>query len=191
MRLACALALVAAPALAECPMPSDMDGYGIRFSATSGDTETFQRMADGSIESTVEAPEGTITKAILTKGMYLTRIFDLEDGKAVNDVRYTYPTALDNLPEPFPNGAFKLTIEGRDDQGDFTSTEIYQFGEVEVLFLGTCALVMIPVDMTYGESDDRDVFHYLPDFGVSYLAASYDADGRMTDYSYDSVMGLR
>lgn len=190
MRLACALALVAAPAFADCPKPSDMDGFGIRFFAPSGDVETFQRMADGSIESTVEAPDGTITKAILAKGMYLTRIFDLEDGKAVDDVRYTYPTALDNLPEPFPNGAFKLTIEGRDDQGDFTSTEIYQFGGVEVLFIETCSFVMIPVDQTYGDSEDRDVFYYLPDFGISYLAASYDGQGTKTDYSYNRVVGL-
>lgn len=189
MRLFLALTLLAGPALADCPRPSDMAGNGVRFSASTGDVETFVRYVDGSVESTVESETKPTVRAVLAKGMYLTRIFDLVDGKAENETRYSYPTALDNLPEPFPDGALTLTVEGFDGTDRFKSTETYTFGPASVLTIGTCAFAMIPVALSYGQ--EREIYHYLPEYGLSYLAESIAPDGAKTDYRYDTVMGLR
>jgi hypothetical protein len=183
--------LLATPALAECPRPSDMDGKGVRFSSETGDVETFTRDADGTVHSTVEGETPPVVRAVLAKGLYLTRIFDLVDGQAENDVRYIYPTPLENLPEPFPQGALTLTVEGEDGDGTFESTETYSFGPASVLTIGDCSFAMIPVELTYAGTGERDIFHYLPEYGLSYLADSYASDGTRTDYTFDQVMGIR
>lgn len=191
MKLLLPLLLLAAPAVADCPVPADMEGNGLRFSAQTGDVETFTRSADGLTHSTVQSAAKPTVRAVLAKGLYLTRIYDLVDGASANEVSYTYPTALDNLPEPFAQGALTVTVEGRDPQGTFKSTETYTFGEASVLTIGTCAFAMIPVKLTYAGTDAYDLFHYLPEYGLSYLAASFAVDGAKTDYSFDDVMGLK
>ncbi|MEC7763056.1 MAG: hypothetical protein VX874_14230 [Pseudomonadota bacterium] len=189
MRLALALTLLAAPALAECPRPDDMAGNGVRFTSSTGDVETFARYADGTIESTVESETGPTVRAVLAKGVYLTRIFDLVDGTAQNETVYTYPTPLANLPEPFPQGALTMIVEGNDGQGKFKSEESYTFGPASILTIGSCTFAMIPVELSYGQ--ERDIFHYLPEYGLSYLAESIAQDGTRTDYRFETVMGLR
>ncbi|WP_292023180.1 hypothetical protein [Maritimibacter sp. UBA3975] len=188
---ALSLVLLATPAVAACPVPADMDGAGVRFTAETGDVETFTRSADGVTQSTVESRSKPMVRAELAKGLYLTRIYDVVDGGSANEVSYSYPTALGNLPEPFAQGALTLTVEGTDDQGKFKSTETYTFGAASGLTIGTCAFEMIPVELTYAGTDQWDLFHYLPEYGLSYLAATFAADGAKTDYSFNDVMGLR
>ena len=56
----------------------------------------------------------------------------------------------------------------------------YSFGAIDSRDYGGCSYAMMEITIRYPNEDDplrRDVLHYLPDLGLSYLAEYHDKDG--------------
>lgn len=185
------LTFLATPALAECPPRDAMEHKGLRFFNEGGDTETFTRREDGFILGVLEGVDGR-TYSLLEKGIYFVEAYTkTHEGEIKNRLKYTFPIGWDDMPEPSHLGSFHMEALGEDAQGKFKEVQDYEFGEASVVFFGTCAFEMVPVSIQYDGAPERDIYHYLPHYNVSFLAFTVDADGTRTDYRYNNVEAVK
>lgn len=184
-------ALAASPALAaDCPVGADMD-EGVRFSEATGNVEVIKRgEAPGEVVSTYGS-DGYLNVVRLAHGVYVTEITNLVNGvpEGAPD-RYSYDISPLPAPAPGLEVAAQVTVTGAATK---EQTWTYSFGEPVTWTYGSCAYEVIPIttrQLAEGEEVSREVLHYLPEFGHSYL--SVYADGEIEEvYTYVSVEAVR
>lgn len=183
-----------------CPTASDLTEGGIIFEFEEGDSETFRELRPGLIESVYahDAEASGATRVLLAKGLYVLEIIELERGELQPNTRLTYafPVAADALllPETETNGLAKWSYKvayndvGYIDQETQTFTPQPKFEKS----YGDCTYDVLPVHVHYSETPltDRDVLHYLPALGISYLAGNITAEGEET-YEYQSIRSVK
>ncbi|MFY0635101.1 MAG: hypothetical protein JXQ91_14905 [Vannielia sp.] len=194
-RLICQSLMVAAalaapaPALAACPTAADLEG-GLRLDLATGETETVTRAEAGTTVSTIGA-EGFATRIRLAQGIYPLEVVQLEDG-APSQPPTTYDYGQSPLPAPAPGLEASLEVALSDGAGR-SQRHDYSFGSPVTWTYGACAYEVIPVTTRHfsgGEETSREVLHYLPEFGHSYLA-SYAEGDTLDVYTYVSVEAVR
>lgn len=177
---------LAQPGLADCPTAEDMTANGVRFYNEGGDSERFYKREDGFIVSVFQGTNAQV-HSLLEKGLYLVESVSVAPDGTQSHTKYSMPVAWDDMPEPSHMGSFSMKVIGEGEKGRFKQHQDYQFGEVGVLFIDGCAFEMIPVTLTYNGAAEKDVYTYLPSLGLAYLSGAIDANGTVTDYSYNEV----
>jgi len=185
------LVLMALPTaiLADCPDKANL-ATGIRFGIDGGDSETFRTRVPGVIAATYSEAQTPVSRVLLGQGVYLLELIDLENGAPVPGTRttYSYPSKPADLPVPQSGGNWSVTAAVFD-RGELRSeTQSYRFGPLTQVSYGACRYDMFTIEITYPDEREitKDLLHYLPALGLSYLAkATYD---NTTDtYKYISI----
>ncbi|MBY5931769.1 hypothetical protein KUV51_02055 [Tateyamaria omphalii] len=191
--IACLLAL---PGTAmACPTSADLD-TGVRFELASGEWETFRRISDAVIEATFYYEPGEATQVSLSQGIYILSIIEVESNALVPSTRetFTYPLRPGEMPDPAGGGGWNVEATLLSSGGLDREVQSYTFGTSRRQGYGACFYEMIPITYRYrleGEEETgTDELHYLPELGISYLAASRgnDYDDR---YDYVSIKALK
>jgi len=197
MRIASALlpALLPGAVLAQtvCPTADDLDS-GIRFTLATGETEIFRRHESGLIEGLFDVGSGEVLRNLLGKGVYLLEASVLKDGviDPASRLTYSYPLPPDSLPLPQPGGGWSVSVTLLEGTALSTEAQDYRFGAATVQGFGACSYAMIPITVRYPgvEGGQRDVVHYLPDLGISYLAEYHDSETNDI-YVYTQIEAMR
>lgn len=187
---------MAVPAAAQdaCPTIDDLAG-GIRFETATGEIETFRRYSDDIVESYYAYSPDEGVRSMLVRGLYLVEVMEMADGKMLPGSRttYSFPMAADALPQPEPGTTWSVTLARLDSAGLASEQQDYVFGPAQTRTYGGCAYQMIPVEIAYPDDPDpelRDILHYLPELGLSYVAAFKDSNGSDT-YDYIGIERLQ
>jgi hypothetical protein len=186
--LATCLALPGTGAIA-CPVADDLN-KGIRFTVDGVDTEVYRRTGPSMVEAIYKTEDGTETRSLLARGIYLVELVDLLDGVPDPDTRTTYafPQRADALVDPAQGQSVTYDI-AINYGGDFESErQIYQFGQAFTINYGACEYEVIEIEIRY-EPDDSgtvDLLHYFPALGFSYYAGSDYPDGS-DRYAYSNI----
>ncbi len=193
-RAALGAALAMAPGMAiaqsDCPVRADLAG-GIRFDIDGGDTETFTLVKPGLLRAIYSAAgndEGEVIEVLLAKGLYVVKLRDIADGKTVEGslTILSFPLATSDLPDAVPGTTWNVSPAKRKDGDIRAERQEYAFGAPITKTYGACTYEVIPVDINYPDETGpyRDLVHYLPALGLSYLAGYTDNDGPVTfDYT--------
>ena len=185
---------VAAHAQTACPTSADM-GNGIRFYIAGGESETFRQLPNSVVEAHYQLGPGETIRTLLARGIYLLEVIEFEDGKALFDTRTTYAFPLDpaNMPDAKPGSGWTTTVAKLDVGELGKEVQAYQFGQIVTQTYGACSYQMMPIEIRYPEEDDsqrREVLHFLPELGFSYLAEYHDQDGSDV-YTYTNIEVLK
>lgn len=188
--VATGLTALCSPALAQCPVESDLD-KGIRFTVDGSDTEDYRRAGPAMVEATYTAADGYATRNMLAQGVYLVELVDMVDGAPDLDTRATYafPGRSEDLMQPDPGESVTYDIVVNE-AGEFRKErQIYVFDQTAKLNFGACEYEMIPIEIRY-EPDDSgavDLLYYIPELGFSYYAGTDHADGTADRYTYSNI----
>ena len=189
----CALLLCAltGPAMAQgdCPVAADL-ATGIRFGIENDETEVFTRISPTRLRSVYSTAPGSGSEVILARGLYVLQVRSFDNWKpdAESMISHVFPMPDAELPLPVPGTTWEV-IPTKTDGGDTTKDrQLYTHGQSFSKTYGTCAYDVIPVTIRYPDlpGDYHETVHYLPELGLSYLAAFTDADGRV-DINYLTI----
>lgn len=187
--------LLAPVAYADCPTRADL-ATGIRFEVATGEWEVFRQISDAIIQATYFYEPGEATQVLLGQGVYILQIIERENDALVPSSRQTfsYPLQPADMPDPSDGGGWNVDAAVLSDEGLSREIQIYEFGAPQQQVFGECAFQMIPITYRYRLADtdsfDTDTLHYLPELGISYLAASQGVDFNET-YEYIAVQALK
>lgn len=176
-------------AQAACPTAADM-AQGVRFTSATGEVEDFRLLPSGLVESTYSQDGANAARAILARGIYLVESVSLTEGQPDPGTRstFSFPDPA-NMPDPVPGGTWTVTVATFNGGNFGRENQIYSFGTPTRLTWQACGYDMMPITIQYPDENDaqrRDVLHYLPELGLSYLAEFHDKD--MADvYTYSSL----
>ncbi len=184
--------LSAGAVLADCPVAADLD-KGIRFTAEAQESETIRNYGNGVLLSLYEVEGAINSHVLLGQGIYLLQSIDIEDGKPIARTRSTYAYSMQpsEMPVPTPNADWSAQYVFGDGYGYATHNVEYVFGALTKESFGECSYDMIPVDVVYQPAGDRELLHYFPELGLSYLAGHYDDDGKLDRYSYVRISAVK
>ena len=173
-------ALLPAAAYAACPRADDLDS-GVLFQLENGESETFRKLENGLIESVYSLSDGSASRVLLVKGLYVVEVIDLANGVPDSSTRttYSYPGSPGDLPEPSPGETWTLKPAKMEGTGLSSETQVYTAGKMTEKTFGPCAYEMLPITVSYTDQpdlDQRDLLHYFPELGISYLAEFHDKD---------------
>jgi hypothetical protein len=195
MRIALIVLTLILPAAAwskECPTDKNLS-TGIRLSqGKTGETELFRKLPNGLIEVTFtsEAHQG---RFLLAHGIYIVKYHDQKDGLPIprSEVIYEYPLQYNETPLPKPGKVWKTELLVKR-VGDLSrERHHYRFGDLETISFGPCDYEFIPVELVEAsDNKTRDLLHYIPSLGISYVAGYEDESGKDT-YSYDKIEALK
>ncbi|QDC08851.1 hypothetical protein FHY55_06170 [Oceanicola sp. D3] len=191
LAIATAATSMALPAHAACPVGADMD-KGIRFEVANGDVETARRADDAGQVISSYGADGYVSVVRLAHGVYPLEIASLNGGVPAGTPE-TFAYATSPLPTPAPGLEVSLEVTVT---GEATKRERhdYSFGAVVTWTLGKCAYEMIPVTARHfseaGKEMSREVAHYFPALGHSYLASYADEESEDV-YTYVNVEAVR
>lgn len=183
-----------AQAQTTCPTAADM-ANGVRFHIVGGDSETFRQLPNSIVQAHYRLSPGETIRTLLAKGIYLLEVIEFENGKALFNTRTTYAFPLEptDMPAPNPGNGWSTTV-ARLDKGELgQEVQVYNFGQVTTHTYGACSYRMMPIEIQYPEEKDskrREVLHYLPELGLSYLAEYHDQDGSDV-YTYINIEVLK
>jgi hypothetical protein len=182
------LVLISGPALADCPVKADLQ-TGIRLYDLDGNYELFQRHNEHIIKGAWV--EGGVASAgyLLNGGLYLLDVHELESDTPVPLTRTTYafPVHPADAPLPLPGGQWDVEVLVTEGGHFSTEGQHYAFGAPEWVNLGACDYRVIPVTVSYNNSNERDVLHYLPALGISYLSEIHEGDKLLDHFTYQSL----
>ena len=175
------LAATASAAAAQCPTVTDM-AAGVQFETSAGEHETFRQTNPTLVEALLDFGAGDASRTLLAKGIYLLEVVDIHDGVPQGDTRttFSYPVGHAEMPDPAPGGTWSVTAATLHDGRIDSEAQDYSFGAIDSRDYGGCSYAMMEITIRYPNEDDplrRDVLHYLPDLGLSYLAEYHDKDG--------------
>lgn len=192
MRLVFLIALLPAAAVAECPSAADLSD-GIRLTAEGGDSETFSRFDRHTIQSIyTAAAAGYTSRTLIARGLYVTEVVDLENGAPMPDTRlvYDFPVSPEAMPVSPENGKWSADVTVNDMGQMSSEQQFYVFRPMTEITFGRCTYRMVPVDTRFSsEPGYVETTYFLPDLGLSYLAAITDPDGTQL-YPYTSIEAL-
>ncbi len=160
----------------DCPTAADLE-KGIRLTSDVGEVETIRLDDDGSFVVRFEDAEGSGVVMRLAHGLYLTRSWFLDDGQVSfwPSLIVNFPVSDAEMPDPVPGEGWDVDVGlGGSDFADVAESQSYRFGEPGRISYGACSYDYIPVTAVYTGSQEpfQDVYYYLTEFGVSYLAES-------------------
>lgn len=188
--------VAAAPVGADCPSAADLS-TGIRVISATGESETFTTVAPDVVASVYDDGHGYANRVLMAQGVYLLELVDLENGDVVPETRlvYGHPQGPQAFPAPAPGTTYSATVTMREGSDVWPEAQGYVFGRPSRIAIGACGYDLIEVTVTYADAEDTvETVHYLPELGVSYLAASEytTVEGRLTDrYAYGRIEALR
>ncbi|MFK7751004.1 MAG: hypothetical protein AB8B51_00500 [Sedimentitalea sp.] len=187
--LTAALCLMANGALA-CPTAADMT-QGVRFTLATDEVETFRLLESGIIQGDFFIDETDVLRTFIARGIYLVETYSLQNGvrEAGTRFAYAYPVDVAQLPAPTPGGGWAGTVVQLEGTNLENEAHDYRFGAQTTQSYGACTYQMIPVTVLYPddvETNQREVLHYLPELGLSYLAEFSDKDYDEV-YSYTQI----
>lgn len=195
IRLAAALLLAAAPALADCPTGDALAGKALRLSG-AGTVETHRPMDGNTVETLATFSDQPPWRQIARYGLYPVEGRDFFGSGDDLVTTYRSMPPLATLPEPSPGVQVELvltSVSGFDVSTEDGKTEVtdvlaFRFEPPVTLQLAGCAYTAIPVIETRnGESRDSLVHHYIPGFGLALLTGPLDATGNPTMAHYDRL----
>ena len=168
------------PNAADCPVAADLAG-GIRLTSDLNETETIRLEEDGSFIVRFEDAEGFGVVMRLVRGLYLTRSWPIDEGQVDfwPSMIVNFPVSDAEMPDPVPGEGWDVDVRlGGSDFADEGEEQSYSFGEPDRIAFGDCIYDYIPVTAVYIGAGDpfQDVYYYLTEFGVSYLAESGPVD---------------
>jgi hypothetical protein len=178
-----------AAAQAACPTANDLS-KGIRVDRSGGYTEIFRAGGQG-----IVAVEGYIDRDLdytleLAGGLQLLS-YSGNVGPTPNpegDLTYDYGVSHDDLPLPVPNGRWQSPVTVTAKSGPFSEPQLYAFGPLEQISIGTCPYAMISVTIAYQNDNNYiETLQYFPDLGISVLVRQGDDTGAPTDFTIDRI----
>lgn len=191
--LALSLCFVSGGAFA-CPTAQDLE-RGIRFDLASAEWEVFTRTSDGLVQSDFHYGDGAGTRLLLAKGLYLLQIVDFDAQGVLSDTRqsFSYPLRPSEMPDPQPGGGWSVKAAVLGPEGLTEEVQVYDFGEMSQQTYGACTYAMMPITITYSVDGNQtmstDFIHWLPELGLSFLAAFEDEQG-LESYTYIGVRAV-
>ena len=172
---------LADPAAAACAT-DHVSTAPVRVVTVDEEVSVFSMLPDGSVLELLTFPGDPLQSAIVTrKGLYVTALYDVQDGTEVpgSRVDYRFPVPLDDLPDVAPGGSFATVIKV--DEGGIMSSQrqSYGFGPLQTVSYGGCDYEMIEV--TIAQATDGYIFtetiHYFPALGIGAFVAYQDDTG--------------
>lgn len=174
------LALLPLSALADCPVPADMD-QGVRLISSTGTVDTFMRLDD--IQMRQRSVDGEYSaQSITAYGLYPLSNVQIELGEVVEstEMLFSYPVEIEDMPQPAPDFQHELlskwqvsTFDG-DREGPLDIR--YEFGPLVQGQTGGCDVEQIGVTLHYRTTKHREFYTYLPAFGLAYNTG-YQGEG--------------
>lgn len=183
---------LAEAARAACPTGSDVPA-GIKFNTPDGEFESFQRLGNGLIQGYYGLDSHVGSRTLLARGIYLLEVVDMENGKADFTTRttYSFPVPHAELPDPEPGLTWEVEAATYANGVVDSERQVYEFGNVTDKAFGDCRYAVQEITILYPDENDpdrRDVIHYLPELGTSYLAEFHDRETNAI-YEYISIEG--
>ena len=184
-----------APAYAICPTEADLSG-GIRFDTANGEWEVFQAHAPNVLEARYHFNALSWQQNRLAGGLYLIEdvFFDMGRPDPASAIRYRFALEPDAMPQPIPGAVWATHAETTTQDGRALEEQIYEFGDFTTLDIGACTYRMMPIVIRYPieeqSLDTTSLIYWLPDLGLSYLAAS-TFGGKTDRYTYVGVSAVR
>lgn len=181
--------LTALPALA-CPTAADVDGSGVRFANTDGESVLHRRVGPMHIQSDWTAGSGYVSRATLIHGLFVESVVDVTNGVTDRATEGTFIRS--EPPEALPMPVPGLTWTGRhvfsDARGELEETLAITVGEARKVLFGLCSYDMYPVIMEFTGPDDgySENVQYFPGLGTSILVGGRDPSGPFT-YTYTQI----
>ena len=190
IRILLPLIALTGAAEAACPTADDMT-RGIKFTSASGEYEAFHSVGADMVEGMFGLDSHQGSRTMLARGLYLVEVVAIENGKADPATRstYSFPLPPSEMPLPVPDGGWSVTVATFADGRIGSEKQIYSFGQLTRQTYQACSYDMMPITIRYPDENDpqrRDVLHYLPELGISYLAEFHDRDASDI-YDYISI----
>ena len=197
LALAATLLSSVAPSLADaqtaCPTADDL-ARGIRVDRSGGYTEIFRSGGQGII-----AVEGSIDRKLeytleLAGGLqllsYSGNVGETPDTEG--DLTYDYGISHDDLPLPVPNGRWQSGVTVTAKSGPFSEPQLYAYGPLEQISIGTCPYAMISASIAYQNPQNYiETVQYLPDLGISILVRQGDDTSDPTEFTIQRIGVVR
>jgi hypothetical protein len=193
MRLMIAVAVALCPTLvtaqANCPTAADL-AKGIRVDRSNGYTEVFRAGGQGII-----AVEGFIDRELeytleLADGLQLLSYTgNVGSSPATDDgMIYDYPGDNADLPQPVANGRWQSDVTVTAFSGTYSEPQLYAYGPLEQIMIGTCPYDMISVTIAYqNDANYIETVQYFPDLGFSVLVRQGDDQTGTTEFTIDRI----
>lgn len=172
-------ALLAGPALADCPVAADL-ASGIRLISEDGTREVYLQQGPGVVEMTGTYPDGYTSRTLLGQGIYVLELVDLIDGQADLSTRLTFafPMQPGEIPIPAAGDVWQVKTAMWDGYESIAETISARWGSLARVTYGDCSYDMIAGTLSYSSADysHQEVIHYLPQLGFGALYSYDDAD---------------
>lgn len=183
-------ALIATPALADCPTGADL-ATGIRVIDDAGANSVFRAVSPGVVQQDGAYDDGYAFRTMLAHGTHILQLSDMENGAVLPDsvVNTAYPTAANTLPVPTPNSEWNVltTIRGYGDI--YAEQQTQDWGRTFTLTVGACSFDAIPGKIRYTSEGFRvdEGLYYLPELGIALLHSYDDAESEPETYEILSI----
>lgn len=190
IRFLFSLVALTGAAQAACPTADDMV-RGVKFNASDGEFEVFHTVGADMVESMYGRDSHQGSRTLLARGLYLLEVVGIENGKPDSTTRttYSFPMPAAQMPLPVPGGGWSVTVATFAEGRIGSERQIYSFGQMTRQTYEACSYDMMPITIRYPDENDaqrRDVLHYFPELGISYLAEFHDKDASDI-YDYFSI----
>ncbi|MEJ6391729.1 hypothetical protein V8J82_00595 [Gymnodinialimonas sp. 2305UL16-5] len=185
------VSLLGAGAALACPVASDLEAGGIRFTTTDGSAEIQRRLDEHRIEVDFVIPNDPIvSRSITIHGTYLAWYGTILENGALERGSagwVTRPMDLAEIPEPVAGEAWSTMQTFFDDAGGKVEERlIASIGARTTWNLGACSYEAVPVSITISTEDDTytEQVMYIPALRTGVLTGYSDSSG---SGSYDYV----
>ena len=178
-----------ATAQTACPTAADL-GRGIRVDRSNGFTEVFRAGGQG-----IVSVEGFINRELeytleLADGLQLLSYSGNVGPSPITDdgMIYDYGVPHDDLPWPTPNGRWQSDVTVTAFSGTFSEPQLYAYGPLEQLSIGTCSYDMISVTIAYqNDANYIETVQFMPDLGFGVLVRQGDDSVAPTVFTIDRI----
>lgn len=191
---AISFAAFAGPVAAACPTVADLD-RGVSFTLSDGTKEVFRRLDRHKIESIWTDLDGSTTRNVLAKGIYLVDVGDVVNGKLQSDGRSItkFPVSDAKLPGATPGTKWTVNVVAKEDTGTINSKEEYVFGSERSYTIGGCDYSAVPIKLTYLDlpRGNFDEYIWINELGVSVVIKESFGVGDVDTYRYTSVEAVK
>lgn len=183
--LAVLCAVVAGPALAQCPTAADLRS-GVRVTESDGTTNVFTAVGDGIVQNDGATTGGYTYRNLLAQGTHLIGLSDTDGGEDIPNTvrRMEYDMAIPALPVPAPGmrNTYETVVTVSDGSYDETQTQVW--GQPTRLTIGDCTYDMIPGKLVYTNRDFvvREGLYYLPALEFALLHSYQSNDDPAAQY---------
>ena len=189
--LACAWVVLPSLATAQtaCPTANDL-ARGIRVDRSNGFTEVFRAGGQG-----IVSVEGFIDRELeytleLADGLQLLSYSGNVGPSPITDdaMFYAYGVPHADLPWPTPNGRWQSDVTVTAFSGTYSEPQLYAYGPLEKLSIGSCTYDMISVTIAYqNDANYIETLQFMPELGFGVLVRQGDDSGEPSVFTIDRI----